>query len=857
MLNSPNPIYPQRGDIQVMLTYDNVFSRNNLVVAFQKASAKDHFQQYDLDDIKAFTSNLSLELDRLTFELKCKTYKPSPVRLIQGKKDIALIPFRDRIVHECIQMELKTIVSDNAIKGNYGYLEGKSTYQAADFIHSQVKYNGISYFLATDIKTFFPSISHSLLVDKLSLVMDETVLDIFKELLSAPISRSGNEFEYTNRGIILGSPLSPTLSNLFLHDLDLTLETEYLMYVRYSDDLLLGSKSPFTDTDLDKVKNLFLKLELELNEEKTHLYSLNDHFVFLGFEFNFCEQTVNDKCESNGGLTICEHLEYLHLDMKSQSTIESVLRYLLYAACNKTISESSIDYTYCSSVLNTDSKCLFSLLCSISYPDEKVPECFPYDEVINLCVSDEKWDLAYLLQNISVKNSQNPYSAQSGTFQHIMPTKYLDLFSGQKNSFAKGYADVHGIRHYYKINYPLTNQDVQKMLEERQSLGIYPVLNDRNSCVFVIDLDIAKRFLLEHSGKDELISMMMSRVKTLAFNIKGCLEQEGINSYVLFSGYKGYHVWIFYESPMPVEEAWNYLNSCFHQVFIPDNIVLERIPSFEASTDEIIKLPLSWHEISHHQSVFLNDSGEVEKDQVSFIDSIRKNSFGKGLERSYNEPHLESCKSGLENQVVENLSPSINALLKNCNLISAIAARVKEIGYLTHYERNALLYVLAHMGDDGRKYLHNLMSFCINYQHDVTEGFISRIREKPVSCQKLMLRFPQYAASCSCEFKDCPHFYPSPVIYAYRIDPENVTRPDYIDREAREKEIRNVTDQARINILSEKLLSLTKAKNEIDQDMEICTKTVREIFDGLGISEIKTSVGLLMIKDGCWYIKVT
>jgi len=843
-----------------LLGIDNIFNKNNLVESFRKASSRNRFPTDDLEEIKTFTSDLSGQLDNLFYEIKHGIYEPLPARQIQQNKDIVLLPFRDRIVHECLQMELKKIICSSASKGNFGYLEGKSTYQAADYIHTAVSYSEVSCFLVTDIENFFQSISHSILLEKLSGIMNPSVIELCKKLLSGPIIID-NELLYPKQGIILGSPLSPTLSNLYLHQSDLELETRYPLFVRYSDDLLLGKSTPFEKNDLDEVTELFHALHLELNQEKTHYYSKNDQFLFLGFEFTFLPDhnpAFEEDKNLHSGTTHKEKIHYLQDKMKKEQTIESALQYLQYFAQHQSNTDFDPDFGACHSVIGENSQYLFALLSEILQGDNTDLEDFPYDKVISQCLLDEKWGLAYILQNTRMKQLPSENTIGTGVTKPILPKNYLDLFSGQKNSFAKGYADSHGIRHYYRINMPLSSIELQKMIDERQSLGIYPVIQENQSCIFILDLDIEKRFILDHGEKEDLMAMMLKKVKTFAFNIKNLLDDAGIHSYVLYSGYKGYHLWIFFDKSLAIDEAWNHLNKYIHSVFIPDNIMLERIPSLEADKEEVIKLPLAWHELSHHQSVFLNQTGEVEKDQVSFIEGIKKNNAIYFCEKD--PPVIDLRKSDdtvFEKKEDVPVSEVVNAVLNQCSLIGCMVNKLKEYGYLTHYERNAILYVFGRLGNDGREYIHRLMALCINYQYEVTEGFISRMKDKPVSCQKLGLRFPQYASSCACEFADFPSFYPSPVIHAYRIDPQNVTRPDYIDREARDKELKAITEKQKINIMAEKLLSLSKTKKEAEKELELCTKSIHDIFNTLGVTELDTPVGRLMQKDDCWYIKVT
>ena len=201
---------------------------------------------------------------------------------------------------------------------------------------------------------------------------------------------------------------------------------------------------------------------------------------------------------------------------------------------------------------------------------------------------------------------------------------------------------------------------------------------------------------------------------------------------------------------------------------------------------------------------------------------------------------------------------AIRAVCDNCALIGAIIDRARNENYLTHFERNALLYVFGHIYDGWREFLHSVISNCINYNFEVTEGFISRIKENPVSCGKLKLRFSEkYGGVCGeCVFEDYPLFYPSPVIHALRISADAAAKPLLNDNVSRLAEIAKASDFIRLNSLAEKLLEVSKRKRDAEKDFRICCEELEEIFEAKGITEYEASVGKLIHNNGEWLIKV-
>jgi len=102
-------------------------------------------------------------------------------------------------------------------------------------------------------------------------------------MATGPIKINGRLVK-RRKGVAQGSPLSPLLSNIMLHELDAEYEKQGLRYVRYSDDFSVYTKSKFTARKVGNSIYLFLKnkLNLSINREKSGirkpvLFSLLDY----------------------------------------------------------------------------------------------------------------------------------------------------------------------------------------------------------------------------------------------------------------------------------------------------------------------------------------------------------------------------------------------------------------------------------------------------------------------------------------------------------------------------------------------------------------------------------------------------
>ena len=166
------------------------------------------------------------------------------------------------------------------------YLVQPGPYKSLKFIKNNTKKH--PYFLKFDIRLYYPSISHQILIRVLP--------EIYQNILKTPPSRRfkkclKNEIaEFLakspyGKGIPIGSRLSFALAGLFLLSLDWEIPCPFL---RQNDDYLIFCKSRGETEKL--LKNIILpklkELGLEINEKKLGSGKLHqDKVNFIGFEF--------------------------------------------------------------------------------------------------------------------------------------------------------------------------------------------------------------------------------------------------------------------------------------------------------------------------------------------------------------------------------------------------------------------------------------------------------------------------------------------------------------------------------------------------------------------------------------------
>ena len=113
----------------------------------------------------------------------------------------------------------------------------------------------------------------------------QQTLRLIRKWLRSPIQINGRLVK-RRKGIPQGSPLSPLLANIMLHELDRELERQGCRFVRYADDFSIYTKSKASARKVGNAVYNFLKIKLKLtiNRDKSGIRR-PVNFTILGFGF--------------------------------------------------------------------------------------------------------------------------------------------------------------------------------------------------------------------------------------------------------------------------------------------------------------------------------------------------------------------------------------------------------------------------------------------------------------------------------------------------------------------------------------------------------------------------------------------
>jgi RNA-directed DNA polymerase len=245
-----------------------------------------------------FLLELEKELVSLHEQLLSGEYAPGAYHYFKiyepKERQVAAAPFRDRVVHHAIVRVIQPIFEKRFIEDSFASRSGKGTHAAmrrtATFA---LRYR---YALKCDVRKYFPSIDHEVLLGLVARVIgDRQLLDLIAKIVASHHDsveqqwpRGGDLFDVRlrQRGLPIGNLTSQFLANVYLNPLDHFVKHELRVkgYARYLDDFLLFGDDRAELKHLgDCVKQKLAELGLTMHPDKYRLLPTRLGVDFAGY----------------------------------------------------------------------------------------------------------------------------------------------------------------------------------------------------------------------------------------------------------------------------------------------------------------------------------------------------------------------------------------------------------------------------------------------------------------------------------------------------------------------------------------------------------------------------------------------
>ena len=331
---------------------------------------------------------------------------------------------------------------------------------------------------------------------------------------------------------------------------------------------------------------------------------------------------------------------------------------------------------------------------------------------------------------------------------------YLNLFQGHQNAFAKQWVNGKGYSPL-RPERPIVLSDISLHISGRSTYGIYPIMQEDYVKLIVFDIDLPKKF--SEVGEDTLLDNKENLIPIIKKVYSTIITI--LNSYSFYdkciviedTGGRGYHIWLFFNLPISAKDARAFALLILKKADVQCEIFPKQDKITKEKYGNLIKLPLGIHKKYNRHSIFVEiinkKISEIKKpfDLLKKIDPLPISIISKILKEEYEttsklKEKLTSEKSPeFLKTVIENI-PETGNLFDNCKAFFNLRNKAISEKHLEHEERLALVYVLINT-KDGKKFLHQILSYCSDYDKKRTQkeiDYLESRRMKPISCRRLI-----------------------------------------------------------------------------------------------------------------------
>lgn len=208
--------------------YRQMFNRDLYLLAYGRIYAN-HGAMTPGADAETADGMSEDKIDQIIEAMRHERYRFRPARRIyipkkNGKlRPLGLPTWSDKLVGEVVRLLLEAYYEPTFSDHSHGFRPGRGCHTALRKI--EATWTGTTWFIEGDISDCFGSLSHDIMVGILSeKIHDNRFLRLIKQMLKAGYLEDWKYHE-TLSGCPQGGVASPVLSNVYLHKLDVFVET--------------------------------------------------------------------------------------------------------------------------------------------------------------------------------------------------------------------------------------------------------------------------------------------------------------------------------------------------------------------------------------------------------------------------------------------------------------------------------------------------------------------------------------------------------------------------------------------------------------------------------------------------------
>lgn len=260
--------------------YEQMCEPENIRAAIYKAAKKKH-KRYD---VRKVLNSIDYYVEKVRDVLVNETYTPSPYHISERydhrSKKTRLV-YRPKFFDLIVQWILIEAIEPVIMRGMYhwscGSIKGRGGKRAHKAIKRILRDKKYKYCLQIDIKKFYESIPHDILIEKFRRkIKDEKVLRLLEKIIKS-----------VDKGVSIGSYHSQWVANFLLEEIDHYIaEQDGIKHVRYIDDLpIIGRNKRKLHKLLRELNAMFAELGLEIKDNWQVFKIENRGIDFIGHRF--------------------------------------------------------------------------------------------------------------------------------------------------------------------------------------------------------------------------------------------------------------------------------------------------------------------------------------------------------------------------------------------------------------------------------------------------------------------------------------------------------------------------------------------------------------------------------------------
>jgi len=418
---------------------------------------------------------------------------------------------------------------------------------------------------------------------------------------------------------------------------------------------------------------------------------------------------------------------------------------------------------------------------------------------------------------LSETNDNNAYPSLILNFEKKHILKFIQLFRTREDVYSLQWIDEKFNVGYKPVYSIMSETEVTAHFNGNSTLGMYCMRQDNKVLWAVIDIDINKKALErnaidDNNYRDNLNAAIFLTVKKI-YNVA---IRYGIQPIIENSGNKGAHIWFFFNQHCSANIVRIFIKQIIKQADIAniENINFEIFPKQDILKDKmlgnLVKLPLGIHRKTLKRALFCDFNGNIFNNQFDYLLSISNfiseelmtkiielnntsiiNDNKISINNSNQNSHSKSISNNsLSDEELKQIAktddepldnpfdnPDFQTIRKKCAVIDFIAEKLRNQHIISYDEKIIIIYSLAFINNNGKKFLDNLMKVCIDYQTADIPNIIKAVGKMPISCNKIkkILKSSEdfNINNCNCSLISDMQFYPTPILHLKNLMQKN------------------------------------------------------------------------------------